>query len=195
MQIIKIDEAITMQAIEDGFVVHFSYADRDFYLRPPDTAELDDANTTLRLARAKFVARYADDLAEIPASEADIAALNKALVQAEKRFDDAEDGSVAKLRASYQVASLQRNLEDRTQLDEQADEVALLARDRELVFVMSCDEKGKSLFRAGSPKTVKRWHQLTIRVKDRARPGVWRILEALDNVPFASEPTPAESTD
>jgi len=195
MQIIKIDEPITMQAIEDGFIVHFSYADKDFYLRPPNTAELDDANTTLRLARAKFVDRYADDLIDIPPSDADIKALERALTTAEERFADAEDGSVAKLRASYQVASLQRNLEDRTQLDEQADEVALLARDRELAFVMFCNDKGNSLFIARLEDTVKRWHQLSIRVKDRARPGIWRVLEALDNVPFASDPTPAENTD
>jgi hypothetical protein len=195
MHIIKIDESITLQAIEDGFIVHFGYADQDFYLRPPDTGELDDANTTLRLSRAKFINTYGDILADIPASESDLNAINKAIENAEKRFEEADDGTVAKLRASYQVSTLQRSLEGRMKLDEEADDVAILARDRELALVLLCDDQGNSLYRASDPDTIRRWHMLSIRVKDRARVSIWRILEALENVPFASVPIPDENTD
>jgi len=134
-----------------------------FYIRQPTTAEYDDAQMlyeqTERVYRGSALGLGAKG---IPVAEA--------LAEAEHTVDPKYAKELRALTADVYLARLD----------------ARLRRDRFLTARLLCDEAGP-LFDVDTPEGVAAWDALPLTVKDAARPVVWRMLEAMNTLPFGWE--------
>lgn len=174
--------------ILDGKGAPFTVDGASFLIRPPTTEEYDDAMAIERMVKKRWLgdpalARLKDE----PCSEEERASYLGMIAATDKEFQEAEDGSATKNALLDRIASLQRALEKRTMLDEVATERAILARDRYLVQRLLVDGAGKPVLDPRSPDFPEQWERLPLKVKNGARPAVWRVLGQVRQAPFSWE--------
>jgi hypothetical protein len=168
----------TVQQILDGTPLTFEFGGRKFMLRQPTTAEYDDAQGVYDAAAARW-RRMAEiqPLEGVPAE--DIAMFERAIEHLSKELAEEED-TRKQDHIKSRLASMRREIEHRTALDESVAERALVARDRYLTKVLLCDDQGKTL--VGSDDA---WERLPISLKNAARPQVWAVWRMVESVPLS----------
>lgn len=174
--------------VMDGKGVPFSVDGAAFLIRQPTTEEYDDALALQNLVIRRTLAQpEIKELRDVPCSDAERLTYEAMIAAANIRFHEAEDGSLEKDALAEQITRLQRTMESRTLADETASERGVLARDRWLTMRLICDEDGKPLFDTTDPKVGDAWERLPMKVKNEARPAVWRVLGMVRDAPFSWE--------
>lgn len=182
------DERASLVDVLDGKAVPFSVDGTTFLIRQPTTEEYDDAIALQNLVIRKTLALpEVRALKDVPCSDAERLTYEAMIAAADMRFHEAEDGSLEKDALAEQIARLQRTIANRTLADETASERGVLARDRWLTMRLLCDEHGKPLFDTASPHVGAAWEALPMRIKNEARPAVWRVLGMVRDAPFSWE--------
>ncbi len=157
---------------------------RKFIVRPPTPEEYDYAEMLERAAYTRaFNSPILEPMKEEPPSEADRQLWEARIRMAEERFD-ATDDQYQKRAYAELIASLRRQMEDRTRAHELAEEFARQQRDRWLLLRLLCDENGEQLFDPEDPEDVKRWQRVAVRFLQEARYALWEVLGAVRNAPF-----------
>lgn len=178
----------TLVDVMDGKGVPFYVDGTPFLIRQPTTEEYDDAIALQNLViRRTLALPDVKALASVPCSDAERLTYEAMIAAAEMRFKEAEEGSVERDALAEQINRLQRTIERRTLADETASERGVLARDRWLTMRLLCDEHGKPAFNTLDPNVGEAWERLPMRVKNEARPAVWRVLGMVRDAPFSWE--------
>ena len=153
-----------------------------FLIRQPTTEEYDDAMMLADLVRASFLASpEMADLKKQPASD-DLLALAEELY-AKAKETESQDEKQTLVRQAQELGR-------RTLADELAGRQASLKRDRWLTARLLCDADGNALFDTTKPDGIDAWEKLPLRVKEAARPVIWRLLTVIESLPFVSAPPP-----
>lgn len=182
------DERASLVDVLDGKAVPFSVDGTTFLIRQPTTDEYDECIALQNLTIRRIMALpEIQDLRRVPCSDAERLTYEAMIHAADMRFKEAEEGSLEKDTIAEQIVRLQRTLDNRTLADETASERGVLARDRWLTMRLICDEDGKPLFDTTKPSVADAWERLPLRVKEAARPAVWRVLGMVRDAPFSWE--------
>lgn len=182
------DERANLVDVLDGKAVPFSVDGATFLVRQPTTEEYDDAIALQNLVIRRTLAMpEVKALKDTPCSDAERLTYEAMIEATNIRFHEAEDNSLEKDALLEQITRLQRTLENRTLADETASERGVLARDRWLTMRLLCDEDGRQLFDTTKPDVGDAWEALPLRVKNEARPAVWRVLGMVRDAPFSWE--------
>lgn len=164
----------------------------DLLLRWPTPEEYDDAAFMETMHRKKLLADpLLEDLKQQPCSENErvlYEGLIRAMEEGVKQSDDPEQRQLFIDR----LAGLRRILENRTLADELASDRAILVRDRWLTQKLLCNADGSPYFSPSlaEAERLERWRVLAQKVKDSARPVLWRMIMAIENAPFVSAQPP-----
>jgi hypothetical protein len=170
-------------------LLNFTVSARTYYIRQPSPEEYDDAMSLQAFTYRKTLAQpHVKDVADMPCSDGERELFERMITDSQTRFDAADPEADAALKASLaeEIASLQNQLEGRTLAQETASDRAALARDRWLCMRLLCDANGKSVFDTSSKSLATAWAKLSMKVKDEARPTIWRVLAMVREVPFES---------
>lgn len=193
MKLIGPGDEITPADVAEGLLLWFEtpHAGTEdgqpqrWYLRPPNTEQIDEARYVERVTAAVMRARpEMERLAQLPPSDGEMLAYKLAITRWEQTFQEQEDNTTQKERAADMLAYLQQAMEKRTRADEEAGDRAIEARDRYLTFACLAREDGKRVFRGDDAGASEGWEALDFRVKEAARPHVRRLLKVLEVLPF-----------
>jgi hypothetical protein len=160
---------------------------RTLYVRAPTPEEYDDAMSLQAAVRKRMLATpEIAEMRDLPASNDAAALVREAITYTEAELAEAETNAEA-ARVEVLKARLDglRGMNDNRSLaDEIAEERGILARDRWLTLRLLNDENGKPVV---PPNKVTRdsWALLPLRVRNEARPLIWTILSAVNDLPFA----------
>lgn len=150
-----------------------------FYLRQPTTEEYDDAMMLADLVRTSFLA--SPEMVELrrqPASDELLALVGELREKAKKAATQEE---------KIQLIRQAEELGKRTLADELAGRQASLKRDRYLTARLLCDADGKALCDTTTPEGVEAWERVPLRVKEAARPVIWKMITVMESLPFGWE--------
>ncbi len=187
-------EAAALAAALAGEPVWFVVDGRRWGIRFPGTEEYDDAVSLQSLARRRALAApEVQAVRHLPASDEEREMFAALLAANAEQLKVAGAGSPERRRLQAQRDHLERRAANRTLADEQADERALLARDRYLTLRLLVDEAGRPVFDPFDPETAAAWERFPMRIKNAARSAVWLMIHTVDTLPFASAP-PAGSS-
>lgn len=157
-----------------------------FSLRWPEPEEYDDAAHIEKTMRRRLLAtdEY-KEMKDTPCSDQQRAELELMIEAAKIGFETAVSEDAKEMYAS-RLAAYQRVLETFTLADELAGDRAMTARDRWLTQRLLVDKDGAPHFGPDLDEKGfrERWRKLPQRVKDNARPVIWRIMSAVESAPF-----------
>ena len=179
------DNELTLADVMDGGPIPFWVDSQQFFIRQPTTEEYDDALTVQTITRKRLLAlpEFAE-MKDTPCSDAERAVFLSMIEAAETAFETTED-EAARDAMAERIASLQRQLENRTLADEMATDRAMLARDRFLCQRLLCGADGKPLLNPKARNFSEKWELVPLSVKDAARPAIWTAVAMVQQAPFS----------
>jgi len=165
MSDVKNPQRAEIDALLNGPGLAFELDGETYYIAAPTGVELDDAARLAKLAYHRHLAL--PEMADLKNQPSTIEQLN----------DSIGDGDV-------KIEPLFANM-----AEELANDAALLVRDRWLANHLLRNADGERMFDPDDPESVEdyqsvRWQRL----KDAARPVIWRMLTIVKTVPFGSAP-------
>lgn len=178
-------EKVTLTDALGNSMLTFRSEGRNWSIRQPLPEEYDDAMSLQTMTYRKVLQQpHVQAVANMPCSEGERALLEGMISLTERRFREAEDGP-QKDDLAQELARLQNDLTSRTLAQETASDRAALTRDRWLCMRLLCDENGKAIFDTSATDFEEKWNKFPIKIKDDARPAIWRALTLVREAPFS----------
>lgn len=178
-----------VQALESGLGESFEADGALYWIDQPTTEEYDDAMAIEQMVMAHWRGQpEMAALAEQPVSDGERSLYRSLIEDANRRASEARPGSATQQAAQEEAGRLQRTLAERSLADEVAGRRALLARDRYLCQRLLCDADGQRLLDwrtpGGARQSAAAWERISLRVKNAARPAIWRVIAGVRAAPF-----------
>lgn len=164
---------MTVEEIVAGTPVWFEYGGKRYQIVQPTVEQYDDAQIVQSASESLWRKRpEIVEVAEAPCSDEERAIFSLSIKRIEDQIanlpDDRQD-EIITLR--NRKAAMLREIEERTLADELVSDRALLARDRYLTKVLLRDEHGNR-------------PEITLGLANAARQHVWKVIAAIDSIPF-----------
>jgi len=167
-------------------LLDFEIDGKKFFVRQPSPEEYDDADALKTLTYNRTLEQdYVKDVADMPCSTGERALFQMVLETTQEKFEHANgDDQMLKDSLSAEIVRLQGEIETRTLAQEFASDKATLTRDRWLTMRLLCNDTGKAVFNVRAKDFETQWTKFPIKVKDAARPVIWRALTLVREAPF-----------
>lgn len=169
-------------------LIPFEVEGQKFFVRQPTPDEYDDGEALKTLTYNKVIQQdYVQEVANLPCSQGEKALFQLVLKDTKERFDRLGDAENAFLKEQLarEMARLESDIASRTLAEEYASDKATLVRDRWLTMRLLCREDGRPVFNLLAKDFATRWALLSVKIKDAARPAIWRALQLVREAPFS----------
>lgn len=183
------------QQVMGGEPLSFEMDGVKYAIRQMSTEEYDDAFHLQSMVHKRLLQMpEISELRSLPCSSEETEVLRALAERLEQQIADLPDAGPQRESLRDRLFYVQKIMRNRTLADEIAQERAILARDRFLTMHLLLDSEGSPYFDLHASDLKQRWEQLSMRVKNAARPIIWVAIQIVESAPLSGQPRASSSS-